>query len=275
MRSALRLMCFLLAFTVEVKVKASDSHEHKVKTVELQSTEGNHKRGKKVFVNPIDIMQEPEGCMLRASVCAVKSDYDRFQLNVGDTRVMAKKGSIVKRLAHDKVQLVRGAIILTAQEEFVVVTHYGEVHLKKGEQVLVFNEKSKVHFYPIVGELTLHPKIGSSLRLPAGYRNWMGPVVQPGYTDVGVPHAANLQTLMSYWGELTLMSYSEFRVPLEDYRQNWMDAVDKSSQLHKMMIQRHVAAVQEMQQRRRANLKRMRQQQKDVEEMYKRKNFYY
>lgn len=213
MKTALRLFLFILVFVLDVRVKAD--------IVALP--------------NAREVAQEPDGCLLAASVCALKTTADeKFKLRLGESEVVLDASTAVIRQAENEVALLTGTIWVRSKGAFAVRTIYGEVRAPQGE-FWVQNSSGRTWVYAIEGALVLEPRAGelaNAIRLDPGEENWLGPVGLDGSGSSGVPRAIVPREHIRRWARLYAGTRKQFEQEVRTFHAHWSRVLAGVAEYH-------------------------------------------
>ncbi|WP_374073299.1 hypothetical protein [Bdellovibrio bacteriovorus] len=236
MKKWIRLTLFLLAFQMEVRVRASG-----------------------------DVLQQPSACLKSKETCAIQVTGSAFHLLQESQKVHASEGSTLVRLSPTQWRLVKGNLWLEKGAGVEVETLYGTMKashgqywvVEKGDKVLVRNIDATLH-------VTLRD--GKSLEVPEGFEFWIAGVNSKGISDYGMIQPIDMKEHLPLWNSLYRGSKNDFIKEVVHVRENWGDLAEKSSLIYKTVVQREIASEQEKQrlldekkQRKAAELRQMKE----------------
>lgn len=164
-----RILIFLMTFSLEVRVHAAESAQ-----LPLAAS----------------VFQEPENCQVENSTCAIGTPAgSKYKLNVGDSTVWLDQSTSVVRTSASEIRLVAGTIWVQAKGEFSVKTEYGVARVREGE-FWVTRDRDRMTVAATGPQVELQPR-GSreSLFVLTGMENSMGRVTPEGVAETGLPQA--------------------------------------------------------------------------------------
>lgn len=255
MRFFCHCVVFFFTFNVHVKVNAQDY---------VQLLPDNK------------VIEEPEDCILKSSVCAIKTHWNRkFELQVGSSLVIIDGRSIVLRTGSDSIRLVRGGVWVRAIGKFRIVTEYGIIKGQDGE-MWVRRKNNKVYAKATFHDLQMKPKGGHNiLDLPTGFQNWLGPVDQRGAATTGMPSPIDFEDHIIRWARLFPGTAKEFTRKVRQLQKVWSDAVYSAGPFHADFVNRQLATAAEQERIEAERLRRIQEENRRLRQRFRRRNYYH
>jgi hypothetical protein len=255
---------FVLAFTAEVRVQASEVQAKKDEPAVEQPTD-QHKTSlveTKRVSEParlplaLEVTQEPAGCLKAKTVCAVMTgERERFSLKLQDHLVHLDQSTVLVRYSQDHLALVRGMVWVETHSSshqkiapLSVETEFGTARLRQAGEMWVQKLGRKAYVFASRNEVELMSR-GSdeTLTLEAGFQNFFTAVDGTGKAQVGVPTAILFHDHVQRWARHFAGGAKEFEKQLRVFHGAWLAATERASELHQQLYQRKVAAYEEEQ----------------------------
>lgn len=241
---------FFLTFSIEVRVKAE--------VVQLSDA-----------VSPV---QEPRGCLDEGSVCAVRTrDGEKFVLTAGTSELTLDQSSTVVRLSPTEARLVWGSAWVRAKGGFTVRSEFGDAKIQGGEFWITKTEE-RIIVSAISADVEVSPR-GSSEKVlvEPGEENWVSRVDASGSAQVGVPRAISFPEHVARWARLYSGGKKSFAKAVKEFHAAWLKASERSANLHKELMARKIASVEEEKSRRETARRRQAEEERKLREMFRRK----
>lgn len=256
-RASLILSVFLLSFMIEIKLKAS----HKAKSESP------------VFSS---VVSEPVDCArLHRFPCAIQVDKNKTWFWQWDTgRVELGPNAIAQLNQEGEVLLISGYLILYSQMGSAwVKTSYGDVAVSEGQVMVDRRPSGDFEVNSLQGEVAIYPRGGASIALPAGYRNWLGPVRENGLATLGIPQASNREIIFKLWPKLYAGDKKVYLDIIHQYYESWQLAVETAGQLHQVLVERGLASLAEKRRLSAVRKARIERENREMRELFRRKNY--
>lgn len=239
MKNALKLFLFVLAFQMEVRVRAS-----------------------------AEIMQQPTQCLAEKAVsCAIQATHEGFHYQQYGLKVHAVKGSTLIRQSLKSWRLVRGALWVEKGSNFEVETVYGNITGQQG-QFWVLDQSKRVLIRNVDADLKITLRDGKVLELPQGFEFWISGLNTEGKSLYGMLQPVDLKDHLSLWSSLYQGSKADFVDAVAHLKYNWGDMAEKSSALYKSVVMRGIASEEER------KLALVRKKEREEQEIKKMKEIY-
>lgn len=219
---ALHVLAFALAFTIDVRVKAETA----------------------LLPNSSEVLQDPKGCILQASICAVKTrDHEKYKFAVGASTVVLDANSSVIRLSGNAITLLSGTVWIRGQGPFSVRSEFGVARSEDGE-FWVARTSGRMTVSATGGALVLEPR-GSKvfLRIDSGEENWIGGISRDGVATTGVPQAIPLAEHLRRWARLFPGTKREFEKESRSFHSSWSRGLASVASYHETLAEERRQAV--------------------------------
>lgn len=235
MKNGLKLLLFVLAFQMEIRVRAS-----------------------------AEVLQQPTQCLAEKAVsCAIQATHEGFHYQQYGLKVHAVKGSTLVRQSLKNWRLVRGALWVEKGPGFEVETVYGNITGQQG-QFWVLEQGKRVLIRNVDADLKITLRDGKILELPQGFEFWISGLNTEGKSLYGMLQPVDLKDHLSLWSSLFQGSKEEFIEAVAHLKYNWGDMAEKSSALYKSVVMRGIASEEE---RKLAVLRKKEREEQEIKKM--------
>ncbi|MCM2282453.1 MAG: hypothetical protein NDI61_11485 [Bdellovibrionaceae bacterium] len=217
-----RLIAFFLAFTLDVRVHAAETA---------------------ALPNSQEVLQDPADCVLRASVCAVKTaSFEKYKLAVGEASVYLDSSTAVIRRSEVELTLLSGTVWVRSSAGFTVSSEFGVVQSEGGE-FWVSRDASRMTASATEKALMLRPRGATdALRVDVGEENWIGRVASNGIASSGVPQAIALAPHLRRWARLFPGTRQAFEKETRRFHASWSRGLASVADYHEeLAVQRRQA----------------------------------
>lgn len=215
MKKVLRGLIFLMAFQMEVRVRAS-----------------------------ADILQQPTACLKSEETCAIHVSSGGFHLKQDDLKLHSSEGSTLMRLSHDQWRLVKGNVWVEEASKVGFETPYATIKALHGEYWLI-GQADKVVIRNINADLTVELREGKKLEVPAGFEFWAAGINSEGRSEFGMIQPVKISEHLSLWNSLYQGSKEEFKKEVAHLKESWSDLADKGSVIYQQIVDRKLASIAE------------------------------
>ncbi|WII71120.1 hypothetical protein QJS83_11675 [Bdellovibrio sp. 22V] len=243
MRKWIRLFIFLMAFQMEVRVRAS-----------------------------ADYMEQPASCMKSKETCAVQALKSGFHLLQDSLKLHATAGSTLVRLSAQQWRLVSGALWMEEGPGVEVETLHAKMKATHGEYWVLW-KKDQVIVRNMTANLQVVLRDGKTLQVPEGFEFWIGAINSKNKTEYGMLQPVDMKEQLPLWSHLYRGSKEEFIKEVVHLRENWGDLAERSAVLYKAVAEREIASVQEKQRLQAEKVQRQEAERRRVQELYREKVF--
>lgn len=287
-RIAAHALAFVVAFSIEVRVHASEPNpaEHAEISHDDHAEDPKEKPSKDDVTSsdssPVQMaqaeapLQEPANCVSSKLACAVRTEpNEKFEWKFGDTTLTLDRSSGVLRETTGLARLIDGTVWVQTKSKFTVRTEFGDVKLEGPGEVWVSRDDGRIVVSATSNDVILRPR-GSKedLLVEVGNENWMGKVAaKTGEAETGLPTAIPLREHIERWARLYPGKVKDFRIAVRSFHGRWSSAADKAAALHRAEFERKIASV-EAENARRAEAARKREiEDKKLRDLFRKKVF--
>lgn len=215
MKMTLRLFLFLIAFQLEVRVRASG-----------------------------EVLQQPDSCLKDKSACAIQVVGDSFKFTRGSLKLVAAQDSTLARIRTKVWRFIKGTLWVQESDGLKVETVFGSLSADRG-QFWVLDQGSNVLVRNVDSDLKIHLRDGKRLELPEGFEVWISGINSRGQTEYGVLRPIDIKAHLPVWNSLYEGSKEEFIRDVTKTKEFWGDLAEKSSRIYSGLVQRELASYQE------------------------------
>lgn len=202
MRRAVKLMIFLLAATIDIRLNA-------------------------------EIVSAPADCMGKSFPCAIENNSKgHLGLRLKEMTIHLGHQAIIEELGPQEASLTLGVMFARHKEKFNWVTPFGIIECNACE-VLMKRERESVEINTVKGEVYIRRR-GDDEKyiLPVGFSVSLGSISTDGRAQMEFPQAAPLRPMAKAWASVFADDPKEFRSDLKEYIVAWKQAVEIASQMH-------------------------------------------
>ncbi len=192
------------------------------------------------------VLQEPIGCLVRSSVCAIENTaQSSFELKLGASVVVLDTGAVVIREANDVIRLVKGTAWIKAQSTMHVRSEFGEVSNSSDGEFWVSRTSENLTAAATSAILLLSPK-GSNekLQIDPGLQNTLGAIDFNGRATTAVPMPIPFKDHVMRWARLFHGSKKQFEDQVDKFHKQWVSASQASAELNQRLYSRKIASVE-------------------------------
>lgn len=216
MKPFLHLFLFLLAFQLEVRVRAADT-----------------------------ALSEPENCFGRKTPCAFQISEDKWSFESGKIKLHSGAGTLLEQTHKDTDwKLVSGQLWVESGPSLKVQTLTATIDGSSG-QFWVVTDQDKVWVRNISSKVVVTFKDRSKMELPRGFQVWVGAVNSEARVEHGMIEPVDLKEHLKQWYALYPGNKTQFLSEVQDLKDQWIDLVEKSGDLYKAVIERKMASLDE------------------------------
>jgi hypothetical protein len=241
MKKVLQVLIFVLAFQVEVRVRAS-----------------------------ADTLQQPTACLKSAESCALHVVGPAFHLKQEELELHATEGSTLMRLSHHQWRLMKGVLWVEEAPQVLVETPYVTAKATHGQYWLI-DRGDRMIVRNINADLNVELRDGKKLEVPAGFEFWVSGINSKGKNEYGMIQTVDMKDHLVLWNKLFKGSKEQFKKEVAELRENWSDLGERGGSLYEKIALRQIASIEDG---RRKEAEKLRQaqaeRQKTRELMYKR-----
>jgi hypothetical protein len=211
-----RIIIFVLAFTVEVKVHAA---RVSIPTVKVP-------------------VQQPTDCLNTSSVCAIKTPaVGKYTLVLPHAEVVMDANTTAIRVSSSEVKLITGTLWIKNKGELKITTSFGDVSSEISE-FWVRTDVDKTFVSATEGSLALAGKDKKTMiRLEEGEENWIGGIARNGLSTSGVPKAIAFEDHLYRWARLYSGSKIQFEADVKKFHSRWSRQLASVADYHKELAE--------------------------------------
>ena len=195
----LKYICFILAFTINVQIRAT----------------------------AIDI-QEPRDCWIKEGECSLKNDdfAKTYSIDAGNLAV-SPHGVWIRR-SESEVRLLKGTFFINAQNSFYVQTKYARLKLEPDQSIIIQTEAHRTEIISFNGMIRVHDLNDEVYLLPTGYSNYWGKITHMQKVDLGFARPANIKKVIRVIGYMSQIDKKEIYIGLENFKKYWLLALNET-----------------------------------------------
>lgn len=245
MRNLVRFFIFVMAFQMEVRVRASN-----------------------------ELFLQPMACLDKVEVCAIQVVGSAFTYKKGTVSLRATTDSLLVRSSAKQWRLVKGNLWVEKGLGLEVSTVYGDLKASRG-QYWVLEQGTQVVVRNLNSDVLVTLRDGKVLMLPEGFEFWMAGINAQGVSEFGMIRPIDMKEHLPLWNSLYKGSKDDFVKEVVSFRESWGDLVEKSSTLYQSLVKRHIAAQNEQHEIKEQAKEQVRKQRAAIRELYRKKVFEY
>ncbi|WP_413587547.1 hypothetical protein [Bdellovibrio sp. HCB274] len=215
MKKVFQLLIFLLAFQVEVRVRAS-----------------------------ADTLQEPVACLKTSESCALHVVGAAFHLKQENLKLHSGEGSTLMRLSQSKWRLVKGVLWVENAPDVQIETPYVTAKSSHGQYWLI-ERGDRLIVRNVDAELNVELRDGKKLEVPAGFEFWVTGINSKGKNEYGMIQTIDLKDHLAQWNRLFDGTKEQFKSQVSDLRGNWSDLSERGAGLYEKIALRQIASVED------------------------------
>lgn len=243
MKKVVRVLIFLMAFQMEVRVRAAG-----------------------------DVIEQPSACLKEASNCALQVTGSAFHFEKGEQKLHASSGSALVMASSQQWRLVKGALWVEDGQGLEVETLFASFKAGFGEY-WILQKESQVLVRNMSASLKVTLRDGKVLDIPEGFEVWISALNSQGKSDYGMIEPINMKEHLVLWNSLYRGDKAAFVKEVRHYRENWGDLVQKSSRLYQHLTEREIASINAKEQAAEAHRQRKAAEDRKVKELYRQRVF--
>ncbi len=215
MKSFFNVFIFMLAFQMEVRVRASDS------------------------------VSAPENCLGREVPCAYKVSTEKWSFGSGNIKIHAVKGSVLTEIEKAREwKLVGGSLWVENAPSVKVRSTTSEVEGSSGQYWMMI-EKDRTIYRNISAKLIVTLKDQNKIEVPKGFEVWVGGVNSESQVEHGMVEPIDIKAHLKLWYSLYPGKQPQFLSEVQDLKDQWADRIEQSGEIYKKVIERKLAAVED------------------------------
>lgn len=242
MKKFAKVLLFILAFQLEVRVRAST-----------------------------ETLQQPEACLQGQDTCAVQVLKSGFHLTNKTQSFHATPGATVMRLSSTQWRLMKGSVWVE-KGALEVQSAYADMKAKHG-QYWVLSQDDRVVIRNMDADLSVTMRDGKVVQVPEGFEFWVAGVDSEGKTDYGMIRPIDMKEHLPLWNSLYVGTKENFKKEVERYKITWGDLAVKSAAIYKEIINRKIAADEASQKAQELRAKQKADEARRLRQMYWHRSF--
>ena len=214
MKVGLKLLCLYLAFTVEIRVHASEP------------------------------VQLPENCLEARTVpCALRL-RSADTIRVAQSEISMDEMGLIVREKAEALRLVKGDVFLRTSALQTLRFIYGQFQADPHSELLIERKADVVRLSVLKGQVAIlrwqEPK---AALIPSGFAIEIGPMYLSG-VRISLPEAIDLRDLIATMGRIRPLALSAFREELESWQEAMISARDLTGRGFAKIVTREIASAQ-------------------------------
>jgi ActR/RegA family two-component response regulator len=202
---------FLLTFTLDVKVRASEYFD------------------------------DPKGCLEELSYCLVKNHKTKkVHVSSGADELSLDYDATLVRHIPGEFTIIQGSVLVYTKTGLNINTPYGKIEVQPETTALVTRSDKSTSLTVMAGKALLHP-LGQdhTVEVLAGYENKMT-AVKNLKAQVEIPKPALIENTLKDWSRLTWHSKEDFLLAVDDFKVAHRNASQQLSLLSREIAMREV-----------------------------------
>lgn len=243
MTKLIQVLIFLLAFQMEIRVKASNN-----------ST------------------QQQFDCINSQNSCSVQAATGGLHFQQANLSLHATESTVLSRLSGDLWRFVKGTVWIEKADNVSFETVYGNLTAKQGQYWIIEGDTTLL-IRNMNADLKILFRDGKSLSLPEGFEVWISGVNSKGTSEFGMIQPINMKDHLPLWNSLYRGSKSDFINQVMNFREQWGDITDKSSALYKELAVRKIASIREQKEKDRLRAQHLNSEKMKIKNLYYQKVF--
>lgn len=244
MKYGYQFLIFLMAFQLEVRVRASAEY-----------------------------LEQPSRCLQGQESCAIQSIGEAFHLNQKALKIHAEPDSLLVRHSPQSWRMIKGGLWVEQGDDFEVETLFGNVRsatggfwvLDKEDQILIRNVGG--------ADVRVTLRDGKSLDLPDGFQFWISGLNSQGVSEYGMLEPIDIADHLARWNALYPGTKEDFLKEAKLLKQKWPLLVEKSSFIYKTLAERKIASVADQLKKEREQQERLAEERKRLKQLYHQRVF--
>ncbi len=240
----LNVLFFILAFTIEVKVRASE-----------------------IFLEKI--IQTPDHCLQETGYCIIKNLDKKYSYKGESFTLSLTPESIVVRQKQKEFSFVKGQVYIKADTKVTFEIPYGTIEVESDSQVLLEKYEEKVTVQTIFGKAFLKP-LGEKkpILVMAGHENYISQVGENFRAQTGIPKPIIIEPLLKAWAYHVEIKKEKFLEDVEAFKSIHEKAVQELSILNEQIASREIASVKSEKLAREERAKKSKEQKEKMQNIY-------
>ncbi|MNK07754.1 hypothetical protein D3C87_256720 [compost metagenome] len=215
MKKFVKVLLFILAFQMEVRVRASG-----------------------------EVIEQPSACLKTQDICAMQVTSKVFHFEKSEVKLHAKEGAGLSRVSFQHWKLLKGALWVEQGKHLKVETLYGNFEAPLGAYWLI-EQGDRVLVRNIDADLNIELRDGKRISVPEGFEVWIAGINSKGQSEYGMIRPVDMKEHIPMWAAMFKGSKEEFLKQVQHLKENWGDLVAKSSDIYQKSVDRQVASAAE------------------------------
>lgn len=244
MKAFVRIFIFIIAFQVEVRVKAS-----------------------------AEILMQPDNCVSDKVECTVKVQKDNFHIDTETMKMHMYPETVVTKNTLTTWSFVKGKLWVEKANGVVFNTLYGDVTASFGEYWILSEKNGKIWIKNISSDVTVTLRDGKKIQPPDGFEFWISGLNSKAQSEYGMINPIDLKEYVKIWYPLYKGDRDSFKERVIVLKDAWGDLAAKSSAIYKGVILRREASIEEEKQREIDKKRQIENERKRVREIFHNKVF--
>jgi hypothetical protein len=243
MRTLLRFLIFILAFQMEIRVRAE-----------------------------APLMQEPVHCLSQKTPCVIQAAAGAFHFKSEHLSLHATPKSVLAEDAENSWRYLSGNLWVEKSKNLKMHTIYADLTSERGSFWLVENE-GKLFVRNVNADLVVQLRDGKKLNVPEGFEFWIGGINSLGRSEFGMIRPIDIKQHLALWNELYQGDKEDFVAEVKEMKQYWGDLVARSGDIYKNQVQRKLASIEDEKQSAKEKKRREEAHKAKVRELYRQRVF--
>lgn len=215
----LNVLLFILAFTIEVRVRASEAVPEK-------------------------IIETPDHCLEDTGYCIIKNLDKRYSYKGESFTLSLTPEAIVVRQKQKEFSFVKGQVYIKSDTKVTFEIPYGTIEIESDSQVLLEKYEDKVTVQTIFGKAFLKP-LGEKkpILVMAGHENYISQVGENLKAQTGIPKPIMIEPMLKAWAYHADLKKEKFLEDVETFKSIHEKAVQELSILNEQIASREIASI--------------------------------
>ena len=211
----LSIILFIVTFTIEVKVRASE----------------------------FTIVETPDNCLSSSEYCVIKNISKKFLFKNGSFQISMSPESTIIRQKPREISFVGGQIFVKTSSKISFVVPYGQIEVEPDSQVILEKFNDKVVVQTIFGKSYLRP-LGEkkAILVSEGHENFISEVDGSLKAQTGIPKPIVIEPLLKAWFYHADLKKEKFVEAVEAFKSIHEKAVKELSILNEQIASREIAS---------------------------------
>lgn len=217
MKYTMRVLLFLMAFQIEVRVRASG-----------------------------ELLEQPAQCLKAQEICSLQIGTDPFHYEKNGIRLHVSESSTVSRQSASSWKLIHGSVWVEKGDSVQVDTLYGVASGARGS-FWAIEQADKILLRNMTSDLDITLRDGKTLTVPEGFEVWIGGIGPDGKSTYGMIRPVEMKDHLAIWAQIYPGSKAEFLNAVRELKERWGDIAAKGSEIYQGVIDRRIASAEEKQ----------------------------